>query len=88
MTWEICVGIIAIVTVGIAVGKVVYDSGRSSAKLSCSIDALNDTLSKIDRANIREHDRFKADIKDHERRIQTIEDKNKMKGIKFYEKEL
>lgn len=75
MTWEICVGLIAIATVAIAVGKVVYDSGRSSAKLSCSIDALNRTLSKMEKANLKEHDQFKADIKDHERRIKTIEDK-------------
>lgn len=74
MTWEICVGLIALVTAGITVGKVVYDSGKSSAKLSCSIDALNDTLRKMDSANIKEHDQFKADIKEHEKRIKTLED--------------
>ena len=74
MTWEICVGLIALMTAGVTVGKIVYDSGKSNAKLSCSIDALNDTLGKMDRANVKEHDQFKADIKDHEKRIKTLED--------------
>ena len=62
MTWEMIASLISIVTVGIAVGKVIANLSRTLTKLNCSVDSLNSALqSFIDRSE-KEHGQMKGEI--------------------------
>ena len=77
MTWEIIAGGIAIITCGIAIGKVIYELSKTLTKLNCSVDALNITLKNFKSENATEHKQFRSDIKNHEERIHELEVHNK-----------
>ena len=51
MTWDIVVGIITLVTVGIAIGKLISNNTKTMTELKCSIDELTRSFS-VQRENI------------------------------------
>lgn len=71
MTWEIVVGIIALVGFVVSIGTIVHNNTQAMTEVKCSIDALNSHLSTTD-GNI---DKLTGEVKDHEKRITTIEAK-------------
>lgn len=71
MTWDIVVGIITLVTVGIAIGKLISNNTKTMTELKCSIDELTRSFS-VQRENI--HNAEKK-IDDHEHRITVLESK-------------
>lgn len=82
MTWEIIAALIAIVTVGIAIGKVIANLSQTLTKLSCAVDALSSTLNMFMSNSNAEHkamhkdiDHLKEDVNKHEIRIENLEEK-------------
>lgn len=82
MTWEIIAGLITLITMGIAVGKVVANLSQTLTKLSCAVDALSTTLNMFMSNSQAEHksmhkdiDHLKADVNKHEIRIVNLEEK-------------
>ena len=69
MTWEIVVGLIALVGFGISVTTPLIKLNTSITKLNCSIDSLNQNMARSDR-RITEHGR---QIDDHEHRNAVLE---------------
>ena len=73
MTWEIALGLFALVAFVISIGAIVAKASHMFATLNATINMLTETLkefkkdSKTDRKEL--HDR----IDDHETRIKTIE---------------
>lgn len=62
MTWEIVAGIIALITVGIAVGKVISNNTAALTRLTCAVERLTENQKKQDERLV-----------DIERRVREIE---------------
>ena len=73
MTWEIFLGIAALVSFLIAIGTIVFKASKVLASLEATVNGLSETLkdfkkdSKSDRKEL--HDR----VDDHENRINILE---------------
>lgn len=84
MTWEILAALISVVTVGIAIGRVIANLSKTLTKLNCSVDSLNCALQNfIDRSE-KEHgklnceiDHLKKDVVSHGIRIKNLENNEK-----------
>lgn len=74
MTWEIVVGIITLITVGISVGKLISNNTKTMTELRCSIDELNHSLKTL-QSDLYE---LKAKIADFELRLTKIEVREEM----------
>lgn len=78
MTWEIFLGIVALVSFVSAIGAIVFKASKVLTSLEVSVNGLSDTLkdfktdSKADRKEL--HDK----IDDHEQRIGKLEVKAEM----------
>ena len=62
MTWETVAALISMVTVGIAIGRVIANLSRTLTKLNCSVDSLNSALQSFIERSEREHGQMKGDI--------------------------
>lgn len=71
MTWEIFLGIVALVTFLIAIGGIIYKLSRVLTSLDVTVKGLSETLkdSKTDRKEMHEK------LDDHETRIVKLETK-------------
>lgn len=71
MTWEIFLGIVALVTFLIAIGGIIYKLSRVLTSLDVTVKGLSETLkdSKTDRKEMHEK------LDDHETRISILETK-------------
>ena len=76
MTWEIVVGLIALVGFGISVMTPIIKLNTSITKLNCSIDALNEN-SNESKARITTHGK---EIDALDKRVTKIEEHLKMGG--------
>ncbi len=80
MTWEIVVGLIALVGFGISVTTPIVKLNTSITKLNCSIDALNQNMARNEE-RISCHGR---ELDDHEHRITVLEvfhDEKRKEGV-------
>lgn len=82
MTWEIFLGISALISFGLMVGGPLLKLNTSITKLNVSIDNLKSTVDRIENDNKVDHDKIWAhnDEQDekldkHEERLTTIEHK-------------
>lgn len=80
MTWEIFLGIAALLSFIIAVTKPMMNLNASIIKLNDSIDVIKDALDKIEDENEKNHEKIwehngiqDEKIESHERRINNIE---------------
>ena len=71
MTWEIVVGIIALIGFVLSIGKVVSNNTEALTEVRCSIDNLRDAFSE-QKENV-EH--IKDEVNDHETRLTVLEHK-------------
>lgn len=71
MTWEIFLGIVALVTFLIAIGGIIYKLSKVLTSLEATVNSLTETLqdSKTDRKEMHKK------IDDHETRIVKLETK-------------
>lgn len=71
MTWEIVVGLIALVGFIISIGKIVSNNTEALTEVKCSIDNLRDAFSE-EKEKV-EH--IKDEVSNHETRISVLEHK-------------
>ena len=74
MTWEIVLGLIALVGFGISVISPIIKLNSSITKLNCSIDSLNQNMARNE-ARITHHG---EQIDNHEHRITVLEEKGRL----------
>ena len=69
MTWEIFLGIVALVSFIIAIGGIIYKLSKVLTSLEASVNSLSETLkdSKKDRKAMHEK------LNDHDKRIEILE---------------
>lgn len=77
MTWDIFLGITAIVAFVAVFMKVARDLTGSVTKLACAIDALKERFDNSQAVTTKRLDAHGKQIDDHERRIVKSEDKLK-----------
>lgn len=73
MTWEILVGLIAIVGCLISLGTVLAKLVITLTKLTSTCDELNKTLTQYESQNDKDHTYFRDTIQNHEIRIHDVE---------------
>ena len=62
MTWEIVVGLIALISAGIAIGRIIYGLSVTLTKLNCSVEILNSTLASFASDNDRAHEEMSGGL--------------------------
>lgn len=55
MTWEIFLGIVALIGFAVSVGTPILKLNTNIVKLNSSIDSLKDSIGNIDKKNTEEH---------------------------------
>lgn len=71
MTWEIVVGLIALVGFVVSIGKIVSNNTKALTEVKCSIDSLKEAFSE-QKAKV---DVIGDEVNDHELRITILEHK-------------
>ena len=73
MTWEIVVGIIALVGFVGSIGGMIWKLAALIARLEAAVKALGEAVGSLRGDNAAEHGAMQAQITDHERRIGRLE---------------
>ena len=73
MTWEIFLGISALVAFIIAVGTIISKASNMFATLNTTINALSDTLKEFKKDSKTDRKELHDKIEDHETRIGILE---------------
>lgn len=73
MTWETVTAIISVITVGIAVGRIIYGLSQTLTRLNCAVENLNDTLNAFAGDNEREHEELYGGIEELRENVSRIE---------------
>ena len=73
MTWEIFLGISALVAFVIAVGTIISKASHTFATLNTTISMLSDTLKEFKKDSKTDHKELHDKIEDHETRIRILE---------------
>lgn len=73
MTWEIVVGIIALVGFVVTLGGVIAKLSGTLTKLQTTIETLNEILAELKEQNTNEHREFYERLHTLEDRVLTIE---------------
>ena len=75
MSWEIFIGIAALVSFCIAIISPIVKLNTSIVKLQSSIESLKDVVSKVEFNNEKEHTEIRKRLDSHDDRIDKIEKK-------------
>ena len=73
MTWEIVVGIFALVTFAATIGTMVYKLAKILTKLETAVDNLRETIASIKDNNIKEHEKIFEMIDRLNQRLTVVE---------------
>ncbi len=73
MTWEIVVGLIALIGCAISLGGVLAKLVRTLTRLEVTISALESTLAELKSGNDAAHREMRAQLQNHEGRISKLE---------------
>ena len=73
MTWEIVVGIIALVGFVASIGGMVWKLSALISRLEAAVRALADAVDNLRGDNAAEHGEMTAQLRDHEKRIGRLE---------------
>ena len=73
MTWEIFLGISALVAFVVTVGTIISKAAQMFATLNATISALSETLKEFKTDSKTEHKELHEKIDDHENRINILE---------------
>jgi cell division protein FtsL len=71
MTWEIVIGLIALVGFVVSIGKIVSNNTKALTEVKCSIDSLKEAFSE-EKTKV---DVIGDEVNDHELRITILEHK-------------
>lgn len=71
MTWEIVIGLIALVGFVVSIGKIVSNNTKALTEVKCSIDSLKEAFSE----QKTKVDVIGDEVNDHELRITILEHK-------------
>lgn len=75
MTWEIFLGISALVAFVSAIGAIIFKASKLFTSLETTISILSDTLKEFKKDSKSEHKEMHDKINDHETRIRILEHK-------------
>lgn len=75
MTWEIAVGIFALVGFVISIATITGKQAGVLARLETTLKALNNTLEELKKSNKESHKDIYDKIADHEKRVGDMETK-------------
>lgn len=75
MTWETVTAIISVITVGIAVGRIIYGLSQTLTRLNCAVENLNATLNAFTGDNEREHEELYGGIEELRENVSRIEER-------------
>ena len=73
MTWEIFLGISALVAFVIGIGVIIASASRLFAELKTTLQMLAETLKEFKKDSKADREEIHKTIEDHERRIVTLE---------------
>jgi len=73
MTWEIVVGLTILVGSLISLGGILVKLVRTLTRLDLTLSAIDKSVSEDRIKNENEHKEIRDELKDHEKRITTIE---------------
>ena len=73
MTWEIVVGLTILVSSLIGLGGILAKLIRTLTRLDLTLSAIDKSVSEDRIKNENEHKEIRDELKDHEKRITTIE---------------
>lgn len=73
MTWEIVLGIFALVTFAVTIGSMVYKLAKILTKLETAVDNLRETIANIKDNNTKEHERIFEMIDKLNQRLTVVE---------------
>ena len=73
MTWEIAVGIFALVTFAVTIGALAYKLAGILTKLESAIDNLRETIAAIKDNNGKEHERIFEMLEKFNERLTAVE---------------
>ena len=73
MTWEIFLGISALVAFVISVGTIIFKASQTFATLNATIKILSETLKEFKSDSKSEHKEFQKKLDNHETRIEKLE---------------
>ena len=77
MTWEIALGIIALVGFIATIGSMVWKLSSLLSRLESAVKALTEAVESLKNDNRGDHEKIFENIKDHEERIFKLEIKAK-----------
>ena len=84
MTFEALTAIISVLTVGIAVGKIIYGLSKTLTRLNLAVENLNATLTEFTNSNESEHEELFGGVEElrelYSRLEMRIDDSNKEKN--------
>ncbi len=72
VTWETVTAIISVITVGIAVGRIIYGLSQTLTRLNCAVENLNTTISAFVSDNESEHEELYGGIEELRESISDI----------------
>lgn len=73
MTWEIAVGIFALVGFVVSIGTFIFKLSGMLTKLQATLDALNSVLDELKRDNADDHKFFRKKLEELEKRLTEVE---------------
>lgn len=73
MTWEIALGIFALITFAVTIGSMVYKLAKILTKLETAVDNLRETIANIKDNNTKEHERIFEMIDKLNQRLTVVE---------------
>ena len=73
MTWEIFLGISALVAFVIGIGVIIANAARMFAELKTTLQMLTETLKEFKKDSKADREEMHKQIEDHERRIGILE---------------
>lgn len=73
MTWEIVLGIFALVTFAVTIGTMVFKLAKILTKLETAVDNLRETIATIKDNNGKEHERIFEMIDKLNQRLTVVE---------------
>jgi uncharacterized coiled-coil protein SlyX len=78
MTWEIAVGIFALVGFVTSIGAFIFKLSGMLTKLQATLDALNSVLDELKKSNNDDHKYFREKLEELERRLIEVEIRHSM----------
>ena len=80
MRLEIITAAISVITVGIAIGRIIYELSKTLTRLNCAVENLNSTLTDFTDMNEREHEELFGSIESLKDDVSSLKCENAAKN--------